>query len=102
MNKSKPNEASDPHQAFLDAGAEVGMETLKARRWIFLAAAVVIGIGFPAIGISAALLQNGLPPKLFGVAFTIAGVLGYLAMISAYRKARQFVGRYEEKLASSD
>lgn len=96
MSKSKP---SHPQQALLDAGAEISMETLKARRWIFLAAAVVIGIGFPAIGIAYAVYQSGFESILFGGVFTTAGVLGSLGALNAYRKAGQFAELYEEKLA---
>ena len=89
-------------RAFADAGAEIGMETVKSRRWIFLAAAVVIGVGFPAIGIGLLTMQSDLEPKLFGLAFAVVGVLGSLAALNSYRKLGRFVDLYEQKLTSVD
>ena len=89
--------SSHAAQRLADAGAEIAVDTIRSRRWLFVVLAVVFGVGFPAVGIWTALGMGDSIAIAFGTGMTLFGVFLALKMISGFRKNTALVEQYDER-----
>lgn len=97
-SESNPSpETTRAPEAFAAAGAEITVEALRARRWMFPVFGAVFGLGFPIIGIAVMAYHASLETTLFGLALIAAGVFAGRAMLDVHRRVNAFLAAYDEK-----
>ncbi|MEM8985174.1 MAG: hypothetical protein AAGC95_00485 [Pseudomonadota bacterium] len=101
MSTDHDAKSQSAYEALRETAAEMSVQTMSDRRWMFLFFAALFGIGFPVIAISLFVKQSDISFHLFGLVIGAAGLFfGYL-MVNAYRKSGKFIDAYEEKVGKT-
>ena len=83
-------------EAMLEAGAETTIETTRQRRWFILFIGIFLSVTFVVGGAAIAFYQRGVESNIAGFVATAIGVAVLFGSVNSYRKAGQYIKRYDQ------